>query len=141
MLYLWIKAAHVIAVIAWMAAMLYLPRLLVYHCEAPAGSPQSETFKIMERRLLRAIMLPAMIAVWITGPWLAWWEGVTTDGWLIAKVVLVVALSGFQGALGRWLKDFARDANTHPQSFYRIANEVPTLLMAAIVILVIVKPF
>jgi putative membrane protein len=138
---LWLKAFHVMAVIAWMAGLFYLPRLFVYHATAAPGSQLSETFKVMERRLLRAIMLPAMISVWITGPWLAWWEGVTMDGWLIAKVVLVIALSGFQGALGRWQKDFAKDANTHPESFYRIANEVPTLLMAAIVILVIVKPF
>ena len=138
---LWLKAFHVMAVIAWMAGLFYLPRLFVYHASAAPGSELSETFKIMERRLLRAIMLPAMIAVWITGPWLAWWEGVTMDGWLIAKVVLVVAQSGFQGALGRWQKDFAKDTNTHSERFYRIANEVPTLLMAAIVILVIVKPF
>ena len=138
---LWLKAFHVMAVIAWLAGLFYLPRLFVYHASAPPGSELSETFKVMERRLLRAIMLPAMIAVWITGPWLAWWEGVTMDGWLVAKVVLVVILSGFQGMLGRWQREFAQDRNTHPERFYRIANEVPTLLMAAIVILVIVKPF
>jgi protoporphyrinogen IX oxidase len=138
---LWLKAFHVMAVIAWLAGLFYLPRLFVYHATAAPGSELSDTLKVMERRLLRAIMLPAMIAVWITGPWLAWWEGVTMDGWLIAKVVLVVILSGFQGMLGRWQREFAHDRNMHPQRFYRIANEVPTLLMAAIVILVIVKPF
>ena len=136
-----LKAFHVMAVIAWLAWLFYLPRLFVYHAGAAPGSELSKTFKIMERRLLRAIMLPAMIADWITGPWLAWWEGVTTDGWLIAKLVLVIVLSGFQGALGRWQREFAQDRNTHPENFYRIANEVPTLLMVAIVILVIVKPF
>jgi putative membrane protein len=138
---LWLKSLHVMAVIAWFAGLFYLPRLFVYHATAPVGSELSETFKVMERRLLRAIMLPASILVWITGPWLAWAEGVYMDGWFIAKAVLVVGLTAFHHALARWRKDFARDQNQHPARFYRIANEVPTVFMVAIVILVIVKPF
>jgi protoporphyrinogen IX oxidase len=138
---LWLKALHIVAVIAWMAGLLYLPRLFVYHADAKPDSELSETFKTMERRLLRAIMGPAMIVVWITGPWLAYWEGVYMDGWLMAKAALVVLLTGFHHALGAWRKAFAADRNTHPARFYRIANEVPTLLMVAIVILVVVKPF
>jgi protoporphyrinogen IX oxidase len=138
---LWLKAFHVIAVIAWMAGMLYLPRLFVYHCEAEIGSPQSETFKVMERRLLRAIINPAMIATWTLGLWLAWDQGYFGSGWLHAKLLLVVALSAVHGLFSRWVRDFAADRNVHSQKFYRIINEVPTLLMIAIVILVIVKPF
>jgi protoporphyrinogen IX oxidase len=138
---LWLKALHIIAVISWMAGLLYLPRLMVYHCDAGKGSKQSETFKVMERRLLRAIMNPAMILVWITGPLLAWQMGVYWDRWFIAKVVLVLAMSGFHGALGGWRKDFAEDCNTKSPNFFRFANEVPTLLLIAIVILVVVKPF
>jgi putative membrane protein len=140
-LYLWFKAFHIIAVIAWMAGMLYLPRLLVYHCEAAPGSVQSETFKVMERRLLRAIINPAMIATWALGLWLAWDAGFFSDAWLHAKLALVLVLSGVHGFLARWVHDFAKDRNTHPQRFYRIVNEVPTLLMILIVILVVVKPF
>jgi putative membrane protein len=140
-LYLWFKAFHIIAVIAWMAGMLYLPRLFVYHCEAAAGSVQSETFKVMERRLLRAIINPAMIATWAFGLWLAWDAGFFSDAWLHAKIALVLVLSGVHGFLARWVRDFANDRNTHPQRFYRIVNEVPTLLMILIVILVVVKPF
>jgi putative membrane protein len=137
------KAFHIIAVIAWMAGVLYLPRLFVYHTQSAPGSAQSETFKIMERRLLRAIVTPAMIASWVFGlilafsPLIDW----SKDGWFHAKLVLVVVLSGFTGMLARWTRDFAADRNTHSQRFYRIANEVPTLLMIAIVILVVVRPF
>jgi putative membrane protein len=141
MLYLWIKALHVISVIAWMAGMLYLPRLFVYHCDAPKGSIQSETFKIMERRLLKAIINPAMIATWVFGLILIWQGGWYTDGWLHAKVLLVLILSGLHGVYVRRLKDFAADKNTRPARYYRILNEVPTVLMIGIVILVIVKPF
>jgi len=141
MLYEWIKALHVIAVISWMAGMLYLPRLMVYHCDAPVGSVQSETFKVMERRLLKAIINPAMGVTWLAGLWLAWDGGWYASGWFHAKFALVLVMSGFHGMLSRWVKDFAADRNTRPQRFYRIANEVPTLLMVAIVILVIVKPF
>jgi len=138
--YLWLKALHVIAVIAWMAGMLYLPRLFVYHCEAAPGSPQSETFKVMERRLLRVIINPAMIVTWIVGLWLAWDSGFYRSPWLQAKFVLVVAMSGVHGLFSRCVKDFGADRNQRSQKFYRIINEVPTLLMILIVILVVVKP-
>jgi protoporphyrinogen IX oxidase len=141
MLYLWLKALHVVAVIAWMAGMLYLPRLFVYHCDAPRGSIQSETFKIMERRLLKAIINPAMGATWVLGLILVWQGGWIASGWLHAKLALVIAMSGLHGVLSRRLKEFAADANTRPARYYRILNEVPTVLMIGIVILVIVKPF
>jgi protoporphyrinogen IX oxidase len=139
--YVWVKAFHVIAVIAWMAGMLYLPRLFVYHCEAPRGSAESERFKRMENRLLRVIINPAMAAVWVLGLWLAYLSGAYAQGWLQLKFLLVVVMSGLHGLFARWVKDFGRDANTHSQRFYRIVNEVPTLLMVAIVILAVVKPF
>ena len=139
--YLWLKAAHVVAVISWMAGMLYLPSLFVYHVDAPPGSDKSETFKVMERRLLRAIVNPAMVATWVFGLGLAWSGGWLTSGWFQAKFVLVVVLSAVHGLFARWVRDFAEDRNTRSQRFYRIVNEVPTLLMIAIVILVIVKPF
>ncbi len=138
---LWLKAFHVVAVIAWMAGMLYLPRLFVYHCEAEVGSKQSETFKVMERRLLRAIINPAMVATWALGLWLAWDMGYFKSGWLHAKLVLVLAMSAVHGLFSRWVRDFAADRNSHSQKFYRVINELPTLLMIGIVILVIVKPF
>lgn len=140
-LYSWIKALHVIAVISWIAGMLYLPRLMVYHCAAEAGSVQSETFKVMERRLLKAIINPAMIVTWLAGLYLAYAGGWYLAGWFHAKFALVLVLSGFHGALSRWVRDFAQDTNTRPARFFRIANEVPTLLMVGIVILVVVKPF
>ena len=145
-LYLWLKALHIIAVIAWMAGMLYLPRLFVYHCTAEIGSIQSETFKVMERRLLRLIINPAMIATWVFGLSLAWLGpdsrfGWFNAGWLQAKIALVLALSAVHGLLARWLKDFAADRNRHSQKFYRIINEVPTALMILIVLLVVLKPF
>ena len=141
MLYDWVKAFHVVAIIAWMAGMLYLPRLFVYHCEAPKGSIQSETFKIMERRLLKAIINPAMIAAWVLGLVLAWQGGWWRAGWLHGKLVLVLILSGLHGVYIRRLKEFAADRNTCSARYYRVLNEVPTLLMIGIVILVIVKPF
>ena len=141
MLYDWLKAFHVIAIIAWMAGMLYLPRLFIYHCEAPKGSIQSETFKIMERRLLKAIINPAMAATWVLGLILAWQGGWWTAGWLHGKLLLVLILSGLHGVYVRRLKEFAADRNTRPPRYYRILNEVPTVLMIGIVILVIVKPF
>ena len=140
-MYLWIKAAHVIAVIAWMAGMLYLPRLFVYHCDAPVGSPQSETFKVMERRLLKAIINPAMIATWILGLWLAWEGAWYRAPWLHAKLLLVLLMSGLHGFLSRCLRDFATDKNRYSAKFFRVINEIPTILMILIVILVIVKPF
>jgi protoporphyrinogen IX oxidase len=140
-LYDWLKAFHVIAIIAWMAGMLYLPRLFVYHCEAQKGSIQSETLKVMERRLLKAIINPAMIATWILGLILVWQGGWLASGWLHAKLVLVLALSGLHGMLSRYVKDFAADRNVRPARFYRLINEGPTILMIGIVILVIVKPY
>ncbi|MBI3436587.1 MAG: protoporphyrinogen oxidase HemJ [Proteobacteria bacterium] len=140
-MYEWIKALHVIAVIAWMAGMLYLPRLFVYHCAAPVGSPQSETFKLMERRLLKVIINPAMIAAWILGIWLIVQGGLMRAGWLHGKLVLVIAMTVAHGFFSRWVKDFAADRNVRSQKFYRLANEIPTILMVLIVILVIVKPF
>ncbi len=145
-MYQWIKAFHIIAVIAWMAGMLYLPRLFVYHCAAEKGSVQSETFKVMERRLLRGIINPAMVATWLFGLWLAWngpdsRYGWFASGWLDAKLVLVLALSVLHGLLARWRQDFAADSNRHSQGFYRIINEIPTVLLIAIVILAVVKPF
>ena len=143
-LYLWIKALHVVAVISWMAAMLYLPRLFVYHASlvpGPHAAAQSETFKVMERRLLKAIMTPAMIATWFFGLILAWMSGYYAAGWLQAKFVLVLAMSGVHGWLARMVKDFAADRNTRGPNFYRVINEVPTLLMIGIVILAIVKPW
>ena len=140
-MYLWIKAFHVIAVIAWMAGMLYLPRLFVYHCDAEKGSVQSETFKVMERRLLKAIINPAMIVAWVLGLYLAWDGGWFRSGWLHGKLALVLGLSAVHGLYARWVRDFAADRNTRPARFYRVWNEVPTLLLVGIVILVVVKPF
>jgi protoporphyrinogen IX oxidase len=140
-MYVWIKALHVIAVISWMAGMLYLPRLFVYHCAAEKGSPQSETFKVMELRLLKAIINPAMIVTWLAGLYLVWAGGWYRSGWFHAKFLLVLIMSAVHGFLARCVKDFAIDGNRRSQRFYRIINEVPTLLMIGIVILVIVKPF
>lgn len=139
--YLWVKALHIIAVIAWMAAMLYLPRLFVYHVGATKGSAQSEIFKVMERRLLRFIALPAMVVVWITGPLLAWEGGYLLAPWFHGKLLLVLIMTGMHGWFSRMTKDFAADKNQHSQKFFRIINEVPTVLMIFIVILVVVKPF
>jgi putative membrane protein len=140
-LYLWFKAFHIIAIIAWMAGMLYLPRLFIYHCSAEIGSVQSETFKVMERRLLTVIINPAMVLSWILGLWLAYEGGFLRSGWFHGKFALVLALSGMHGLFARWVGDFAADRNQHTQKFYRIINEVPTLLMIGIVLLVVLKPF
>jgi putative membrane protein len=137
----WIRAFHVIAVIAWMAGMLYLPRLFVYHCDAPPGSAQSEMLKMMERRLLRIIINPAMIATWALGLTLMVVTGAYASLWFQIKFVLVLAMSGLHGLFSASVKRFARDANTRPQRFYRLINEVPFVLIVAIVILAIVKPF
>jgi len=140
-LYAWLKALHVIAVISWMAGMLYLPRLFVYHCETEAGSRQSETFKVMERRLLTVIINPAMVATWALGLWLVWDAGLLGARWLQAKFVLVLALSAVHGFFVRCVRDFGADQNRRSQKFYRLINEVPTALMIGIVILAVVKPF
>ncbi|TWS95957.1 protoporphyrinogen oxidase HemJ [Reyranella sp. CPCC 100927] len=140
MLYLVLKSLHIIAVIAWMAGMLYLPRLFVYHCGAEKGSVQSETFKVMERRLLRAIINPAMVLTWVMGLSLAWLNGYWLQGWFIAKIVLVLAMSAVHGLFSRWRRDFDADRNTRSARFYRFWNEVPTLLMIGIVFIVVIKP-
>ncbi len=139
--YLWFKAIHVIAIIAWMAGMLYLPRLFVYHCEMEPGSRESERFKVMERRLLRAIINPAMIAAWIFGILAAFSIDAWSDGWFHAKLFLLLLMQLAHAALARWRRAFAEDRNTHSARFYRSVNEIPTVLMIGIVILVIVKPF
>ena len=140
-MYLWLKALHVIAVIAWMAGMLYLPRLFVYHAASKPGSEQAETFKVMEGRLLKFIMTPAMIVTWLAGialVVLGQWVGA---GWLHAKLALVLVMTVIHGLLSHWMTEFAYDRNTHTQKFFRIVNEIPTLLLILIVILVVVKPF
>ena len=139
--YLWIKSVHVIAIISWMAGLLYLPRLFIYHCDAPKGSVQSETFKVMEARLLKIIMTPAMIISWVLGLWLAYQQSFFTDVWFLAKLAFAIGLSGVHGYFAASVRRFAQDANDKPPRHWRIVNEVPTLLMVAIVILVIVKPF
>jgi protoporphyrinogen IX oxidase len=138
---LWIKALHVISVIAWMAGMLYLPRLFVYHADASKGSALSETFKVMERRLLRAIINPSMILVFVTGVALAFLTGYWQAPWLQAKFALVLGLGGLHGYFARCVRVFAADANARPAQFYRVLNEVPSVLMVLIVILAVVKPF
>jgi putative membrane protein len=140
-MYEWIKALHVVAIISWMAAMLYLPRLFVYHCGVAVGSDQSELFKVMERRLLKAIMTPAMIVAWLAGLWLIHAGGFWAAGWLHAKLAMLLALTGIHGWLARLVRVFAADRNTRPARYFRVLNEVPTLLMVGIVIMVIVKPF
>ena len=135
------KALHIIAVIAWMAGLLYLPRLFVYHADAEKGSKQSETFKVMERRLLRGIMNPALVLVWILGLLLVWQNSLWHAGWWQVKVLLVVGLSLVHHLFGRWRKEFEADQNTRPARYYRIWNEVPTVLMIAIVFLAVLKPF
>lgn len=141
--YPWVKSLHVIAVISWMAGMLYLPRLFVYHAEAEAGSDKSETFKVMERRLLRAIMNPAMIATFIFGGLLLGTPGVVDWGsaWIWVKLAAVAGMTVAHHVFARWFKDFAADANTRPARTYRFANEVPTLLLIVIVVMVIARPF
>jgi len=139
--YPWIVALHIMAVISWMAGMFYLPRLFVYHCGAEVGSKQSVTFKIMERRLLTQIINPAMVVAWAAGLWLVWAGGLIHAGWMQAKLVFVLLLSAYHGMLSVYVRDFAADRNRRSQFFYRVFNEVPTLLMIAIVILAIVKPF
>jgi putative membrane protein len=140
-MYLWLKALHIIAVISWMAGLLYLPRLFVYHAQATPGSEQSETFKVMERRLYKFIMMPAMIGAWVIGIALAFEGQWFASGWFIAKFILVIALTIMHGLLGHWTTEFSYDRNRHSQKFFRIVNEIPTALMIVIVILATVKPF
>ncbi len=140
-IYPWLRALHIIAVISWMAGMLYLPRLFIYHCDAEKGSKQSETFKVMERRLLRAIINPAMIAVWVIGIWLAWSGKWYTAPWFHAKFVAVLLLSGMHGYFSAAVRAFAEDRNTKSATHWRVMNEVPTVLMIIIVVLAVVKPW
>ncbi len=139
--YLWVKAFHIIVVIMWMAGMLYLPRLFVYHCETQTGSAESERFKLMERKLLRTIINPAMIATWVLGLTLVAITRADQEHWFQLKFLLVLAMSGLHGFYAATVKRFANDANMRPQRFYRIINEVPALLIVVIVILAVVKPF
>ena len=141
--YLWIKAFHIIAVIAWMAGLLYLPRLFVYHCDAKAGSQQSETFKVMERRLLRGIINPAAFFVLLLGGLLlvSMNETAWLTGWLITKLILLIVLFTLHGMMGRWYRDFSNDRNKRSSTFFRYVNEVPAILMVFIVILAVVRPF
>lgn len=140
-LYPWIKALHVISVIAWMAGMLYLPRLYVYHAVAAPGSETSETFKVMERRLYAAIMTPAMLSSLLFGLLLLATPGIAEQAWLHVKLLLLLGMFAMHGLFGRWRKAFAADRNLRPQRFFRVMNEVPTLLMIAIVLLAVAKPF
>lgn len=142
-LFPWVKALHVISVIAWMAGLLYLPRLFVYHCEARPGSETSERFKVMEYRLFRFIMGPAMHAVWTFGLLMVFTPGVIDwrAGWWHTKLLLVVLMTVLHVIFGRWARDFRHDRTRRPQKHYRIANEFPTVVMMAIVVMVIVRPF
>jgi protoporphyrinogen IX oxidase len=140
-MYLWLKALHIVAVIAWMAGMLYLPRLFVYHSSAKPGSELSETFKVMERRLLNVIMMPAMVVTWIVGIVLVFQGQWLGAGWFHAKFVLVVLTTVLHGLFAHWVNEFSLDRNRHSQKTYRIINELPTLLLIVIVVLVVVKPF
>jgi putative membrane protein len=140
-MYRWLLALHIIAVISWMAGLLYLPRLFVYHAAATPGSEQSDTFKTMEQRLLRYIMTPAMAATWIFGIGLVLLGHWYTAGWFEVKFVLVLVMTVLHGLMNAWANDFRYDRNTKTQKFFRIANEIPTVLMIVIVILAAVKPF
>ncbi|MBC7102369.1 MAG: protoporphyrinogen oxidase HemJ [Parvibaculum sp.] len=140
--YLWIKALHIISVIFWMAGMAYLPRLFVYHADSEPGSGESETFKVMERRLLRGIVNPAMIATFLFGGlMLAINPSLFSDHWMQVKLVLILVMSGLHGLFSRWRKAFERDGNKRPARFYRIVNEAPPLLVIFIVLLAVAKPF
>lgn len=141
--YLWIKAFHIIAIIAWMAGQFYLPRLFVYHCQTKVGSEESERFKVMERKLQRMIINPAMICAFIFGVLLALIPGIVDmhSGWWLTKIIAILLLFGFHGACSRWRRQFFKDENKHSEKFYRYMNEIPTILMIIIVIMVVVKPF
>lgn len=141
MLYDWLKALHIISIIAWMAGMLYLPRLFVYHAGTEVGSQQSETFKVMERRLLKAIINPAMMAAWIFGGIMVWLGHHWDQPWFWAKFALIMGLQAIHGNMVRWQRAFEQDRNMKSPRFFRLVNEVPTVLMVGIVLLVILKPF
>ncbi|PYD46748.1 protoporphyrinogen oxidase HemJ [Novacetimonas pomaceti] len=140
---LWIKAFHIMSMVAWMAGLFYLPRLFVYHCQTAVGSAESERFKVMEYKLLRMIMLPAMCCTFLFGGLLAMMPGLIDwhAGWWLTKLAAVFGLAGFHGACASWRRAFAQDRNTHDERFYRMANEVPTVLMMIVVIMIVVRPF
>ena len=141
--YPWLKAFHIVSVVAWMAGLLYLPRLFVYHAQACQGSDAAAVFKVMERRLLRGIMTPAMIATYVFGLPLLLIPGVVDwrMGWIHVKLAAVLALTAIHFLLARWRRDLEADCDTRPARFYRIVNEIPTLLLILIVIMVVVRPF
>lgn len=138
---LWLKAFHIMAFAAWMAGMWYLPRLMVYHADTPTGSPGSETFKVMERRLLRAITTPAMVVTVILGIWLATAQAQWREGWLHGKILLVLVMVSVHGLLARHVREFADDERKRSGRYFRVLNEVPTVLFIAIVLLAVLKPF
>lgn len=140
-MYEWVKVAHIVSVISWMVGFLYLPRLMVYHQASAVGSETSETFKVMERRLLKAIMTPAMLAAWIFGLWLMVLIEAWEFGWFVSKLLLVLVLTFFHMAAAGWVREFASDQRKRSQRFYRVVNEIPAVIMILVVALVVVKPF
>lgn len=139
--YLWVKAFHIVSFVAWMAGLFYLPRLYVYHTQQASGSETARTFMVMEQKLLRVIMNPAMIATLISGAILIWQIDALRDGWLHSKLLLVALLVWFHMLLARWRRRFAEGTNVHSERFYRVVNEAPTVLLILIVVLVVLKPF
>lgn len=137
----WLKVLHIVSVISWMVGLLYLPRLMVYHSDANVGGEASETFKIMERRLLKGIMTPAMIASWVFGLWLAWHNNLWLEGWFAVKLLLVILLTAQHGFCAVWVREFASDQRKRKSKFFRLVNEVPTVIMILVVILVQIQPF
>lgn len=141
-LYDWVKIIHILSIITWMAGLFYLPRLFVYHTQVAPGSEASDKFVLMEHRLLKYIMNPSIVAAWVFGLWLTvlipdFW----TQGWLHVKLLCVLLMSGFHGMCAAWRKKFAAGANQKSEKYYRVANEVPTILLIVIVVMVIIKPF
>lgn len=140
-LYPWLKSLHIIAVIYWMAGMFMLPRYFAYHAECAQGSAEDALWQDRERKLIRIIINPAMVVVWVLGIWLAIGLDVLTSGWMLIKLALVTGLSALHGMLSRWRKDFANGSNTRSSKFFRMVNEIPTLSVILIVLLVVLKPF
>jgi putative membrane protein len=143
LLYTWIKVVHIVAIISWMVGLLYLPRLFIYHSESAKGSDKSETFKIMERRLLWGIMNPAMLVTLVTGYLMIHFYGlqILVETWLVIKIVCLCFLLVVHMCMVKWRKDFEADINNKSQFFFRVINEVPTVLMITIVVMVVIKPF
>ncbi|MGI9323928.1 MAG: protoporphyrinogen oxidase HemJ [Pseudomonadales bacterium] len=140
-LYPWLKSLHIIAVIYWMAGMFMLPRYFAYHAECAQGSEEDALWQSRERKLIRIIINPAMMVVWVVGIWLAIGLDVLTSGWMLMKLALVIGLSALHGMLSRWRRDFANGSNKRSSKFFRMVNEIPTLTVILIVLLVVVKPF